>query len=174
METLKCFQLSLISLRLTNIILSNKIDTFLLHWQWPHDLYPLSLFPIIQSHSFVSQNTFSNAGGVSAMLEMIKLSLSYLSFHVQLLIMKLFGMKYKTVMATICAVIYRHPNDNLDGFLQYLNSTTEHIDQGSKYCNICADLGNFNVDLLKIEKHQPAKEYFHNCIQPSFFTFSTT
>ena len=108
------------------------------------------------------------------MLEMIKLSLSYLSFHVQLLIMKLFGMKYKTVMATICGVIYRHPNDNLDGFLQYLNSTTEHIDQGSKYCNICADLGNFNVDLLKIEKHQPAKDYFHNCIQPSFFTFSTT
>ena len=50
-------------------------------------------------------------------------------------------MKYKTVMATICAVIYRHPNDNLDVFLQYLNSTTEHIDQGSKYCNICADLG---------------------------------
>lgn len=74
--------------------------------------------------------------------------------------MKLFGMKYKTVMATICAVIYRHPNDNLHGFLQYLNSTTEHIDQGSKYCNICADLGNFNVDLLKIEKHQPANDFF--------------
>ena len=50
-------------------------------------------------------------------------------------------MKYKTVMATICGVIYRHPNDNLDVFLQYLNSTREHIDQGSKYCNICADLG---------------------------------
>ena len=46
--------------------------------------------------------------------------------------MKLFGLKYKIVMATICGVIYRHPNDNLDGFLQYLNSTTEHIDQGSK------------------------------------------
>ena len=49
--------------------------------------------------------------------------------------MKLFGLKYKIIMATICGVIYRHPNDNLDGFLQYLNSTTEHIDQGSNYCN---------------------------------------
>ena len=74
--------------------------------------------------------------------------------------MKLFGLKYKIVMATISGVIYRHPNDNLDGFLQYLNSTTEHIDQGSKYCNICADLGNFKVDLLKIEKHQPANDFF--------------
>ena len=74
--------------------------------------------------------------------------------------MKLFGLKYKIVMATICGVIYRHPNDNLDGFLQYLSSTTEHIDQGSKCRNICADLGNFNVDLLKIEKHQPANDFF--------------
>ena len=64
-------ELSLIILRLTDIILSNKIDTFLLHWQWPHNLYPLSLFPIIQSHSFISQNTFSNAGAWGAMLEMI-------------------------------------------------------------------------------------------------------
>ena len=92
-------------------------------------------------------------GAWGAMLEMISLSLSYLSFHVQLLIMKLFRLKYKIAMATICDVIYRHPNDNLDGFLQYLNfSTTKHIDQGSKCCNICADLGNFNVDLLKIMK----------------------
>ena len=63
--------------------------------------------------------------------------------------MKLFGLKYKIVMATICGVIYRHSNYNLDGFLQYLTST---IDQGSKYCNICADLGNFNADLLKTMK----------------------
>ena len=38
--------------------------------------------------------------------------------------MKLFGLKYKIVMATICGVIYRHPNDNLDGFLQYLYNLT--------------------------------------------------
>ena len=48
--------------------------------------------------------------------------------------------------------------------------TTEHIDQGSKYCNICADLGNFNVDLLKIEKHQPANDFLNtmrsSCFQP--------
>ena len=54
--------------------------------------------------------------------------------------------------------------------MQYLNSATEHIDQGSKYCNICADLGNFNVDLLKIEKHQPANEFLNtmrsSCFQP--------
>ena len=40
-----------------------------------------------------------------SMLEMISLLLSYLSFHVQLLIMKLFGLKYKIVMATILFVV---------------------------------------------------------------------
>ena len=63
-------------------------------------------------------------------------------------------------MATICGIIYSHPNDNLDGFMQYLNSITRHIVQGSKYCNICAGFGNFNVDLFKIEKHQPSNDFF--------------
>ena len=39
----------------------------------------------------------------------------------------------------ICLVIYRHPNDNLDSFLEYLNSTAERIDRGSKYCAILVD-----------------------------------
>ena len=56
----------------------------------------------------------------------------------------------------ICGVIYRHPNDNLDSFLEYLNSIAECIDPGSKYCAI---LGDFNVDLLKIEKHQPTDDF---------------
>jgi len=67
----------------------------------------------------------------------------------------------------ICGVIYRHPNDNLDSFLEYLNSTTERIDRGSK---CCAVLGDFNVDLLKIEKHQPTDDFLNTvssfCFQP--------
>ena len=39
------------------------------------------------------------------MLEMISLSLSYLSVYVQLLIMKLLEMKNKMVMATILLVV---------------------------------------------------------------------
>ena len=42
-------------------------------------------------------------------------------------------MKYKTVMATICAVIIDTLMIIEMFFWQYLNSTTEHIDQGSKY-----------------------------------------
>jgi len=67
----------------------------------------------------------------------------------------------------ICGVIYRHPNDNLVSFLEYLNTTAECIDQRGKYCVV---LGNFKVDLLKIEKHQPTDNFLNTissfCFQP--------
>ena len=67
----------------------------------------------------------------------------------------------------ICGFIYRHPNDNLDSFLKYLNSTAERVDRGSKYCAV---LGDFNVDFLKIEKYQVTSDFLNTmssfCFQP--------
>ena len=59
----------------------------------------------LPGYTFVSQNTPSNAGVWGSMLEMILPSLCYPSFHVQLLIMKPFGLRYKIVMATILFVV---------------------------------------------------------------------
>ena len=121
---------------MTKIILSNKIETFLLHWQWPHDLYPLSRFPIIQSHSFVSQNTLWNAGGLGFY---IRNDLTFTVLSECLCTTADYEAPWNEKQNghghnIICGVICRNPNDNSDSFLQYLNSTIECIDQGSKYC----------------------------------------
>ena len=34
----------------------------------------------------------------------------------------------------LCGIIYRHPNNNLDNFMDYINSAIEHIQQENKFC----------------------------------------
>ena len=58
----------------------------------------------------------------------------------------------------LCGIIYRHLNGNLESFYEYLNSTAEKIDRGSKYCAI---LGDFNFDLLKFENHYPTNDFIN-------------
>ena len=58
----------------------------------------------------------------------------------------------------LCGIIYRHPNGNLESLFEYLNSTMEKIDRGSKYCAI---LGDFNHDLLKFENHYPTNDFIN-------------
>ena len=50
----------------------------------------------------------------------------------------------------ICGVIYRHPSSNLANFMDYINSTIESINQENKFCLF---MGDFNIDLLKIDIH---------------------
>ena len=65
----------------------------------------------------------------------------------------------------ICGVIYRHPNSNLNNFLDYINSTTDKINRENKLCLL---LGDFNIDLLKIETHVDT-DNFLNILGSSFF-----
>ena len=48
----------------------------------------------------------------------------------------------------ICVVTYRHPNGNLESFVEYLNSTIERIRKEHKFCVMMSD---FNLDLLEME-----------------------
>jgi len=48
----------------------------------------------------------------------------------------------------ICVVTYRHPNGNLESFVEYLNSTIERIRKEYKFCVMMSD---FNLDLLEME-----------------------
>ena len=65
----------------------------------------------------------------------------------------------------LCGVIYRHPNSNLDNFLEYISLTTEKINQESKLCLI---MGDYNIDLLKINSHTDS-ENFLNTLGSSCF-----
>ena len=54
----------------------------------------------------------------------------------------------------LCGIIYRHPNSNLDTFLNKLFSNIDIINREGK---LCALLGDFNVNLLNFEIHKPTE-----------------
>ena len=58
----------------------------------------------------------------------------------------------------LCGIIYRHPNGDLERFIEYLSSTADRINQENKTC----------VDLLKLESHS-GTDSFLNTLGSHFF-----
>ena len=123
----------------------------------------------LPGYSFVSQPTLSNAGGVGFYIKnelnfTIISELSTSTADYEALWIEIYNSYSLNVL---CGIIYRHPKGNLDSFFEYFNSTAEKIDRGSKYCAI---LGDFNLDLLKFETHNPTNEFINIlssfCFQP--------
>ena len=65
----------------------------------------------------------------------------------------------------ICGVVYRHPNNNVDNFINILEPTLETIQYENK---LCLFMGDFNIDLMKIKTHA-ASENFINMLSSYFF-----
>ena len=65
----------------------------------------------------------------------------------------------------ICGIVYRHPNGNLDNFIEYLNFVTDEVNKETKYCTM---QGDFNLDLLKIDSHTMT-DNFLNIMGSIFF-----
>jgi hypothetical protein len=74
---------------------------------------------------------------------------------------------YDSEYKLVCAVIYRHPNGNLDHFTNYLYEAIDKIYRESKFCSI---MGDFNLNLLNFESHNPTGEFVNTlasyCFQP--------
>ena len=68
----------------------------------------------------------------------------------------------------LCGIIYRHPNgDLIERFIEYLSSVADRINQENKTCII---MGDFNIDLLKLESHSAtAAGSFLNTLGSHFF-----
>jgi len=66
----------------------------------------------------------------------------------------------------LCGIIYRHPNGDLERFIEYVSSTTHRINRENKTCII---MGDFNIDLLKFESHS-ATDGFLNTQGSNFFS----
>ncbi len=59
----------------------------------------------------------------------------------------------------ICGVVYRHPNSNIDNFIDYISVTSDIINQSNKYCAI---VGDFNIDLLNADTHTITDNFLNN------------
>ena len=106
----------------------------------------------IPGYSFSFQPSLSNAGGVGFYIKEDQLftnrpdlTLSTDDFETLWV-----EMQNGSQRNMICGVIYRHPHGNMQNFLDFLNSTIEKIDRENKFCII---LGDFNLDLLKLDSH---------------------
>ena len=58
----------------------------------------------------------------------------------------------------ICGSIYRHPHQNINAFIQYLENCLKIVNNENKEIYIC---GDFNIDLLKIESVSLYQEYYN-------------
>ena len=65
-------------------------------------------------------------------------------------------------------VIYRPPNDKTEQFKQSLSETLQTIDLQKKKCYIMVIMGDFNVDLMKVEENRHSN-YVLNCMFSSSF-----
>ena len=68
----------------------------------------------------------------------------------------------------MCGIIYRHPNgDLIERFIEYLSSVADRINQENKTSII---LGDFNIDLLKLESQlATTADSFLNTLGSHFF-----
>lgn len=69
----------------------------------------------------------------------------------------------------VCGVVYRHPNSNINSFMEYINATTDLISKSNKYCVI---MGDFNINLLNAETHSATDDFLNN--MGSYFFLRTS
>ena len=121
----------------------------------------------IPGHNFLSQPSSTNAGGVGFYVKSglnhtlrQELTTTHVDFQALWIEIQCDGQQN-----LICGVLYRHPNGSFETFMDYVNSTVEKIYQENKLCLI---MGDFNVDLLRIDSH-PGSENFINTLGSFFF-----
>ena len=106
----------------------------------------------ITGYDFISEPSLSSAGGVAFY---IKSNFRYIVRSDLITVTPDFEALWIEILADgqqnlICGVVYRHPHSNISNFMDYINSITEKINQENKLCLI---MGDFNIDLLKIDSH---------------------
>ena len=118
----------------------------------------------IPGYDFISQPSLSNAGGVGFYIKnnltfavLSELSVTEADFEALWIEINCDGQ-----CNLICGVVYRHPNGNLDNFMDYINKTIEKVHLQTKNSLIIRD---FNIDLLNSCK--PSNDFINTLA--SFF-----
>ena len=104
----------------------------------------------ITGYSFLSQPSYTNTGGVGFYIEnnLGYIHRSDLSAQGQNDYESLWiKIQNDTGHNTICGVFYRHPNGNLDNFLNHLNMIVDKIHREKKYCVLISS--NLNHILVR-------------------------
>lgn len=95
----------------------------------------------IPGYTFFSQPSLSNAGGVGFFVSdhlsfIMRADLSVSTVDYEALWIEIHSNMQKNL---ICSVIYRHPNGNIDNFMNYLNCTMDKINRENSLCIVMGD-----------------------------------
>ena len=132
----------------------------------------------LDSYSFVSQHSLSNAGGVGFYVKDnccydVRYDLSDSVAGFETLWIEIQSNHNQNI---ICGVFYRHPHSNIDAFITFLNQTLDKIINEQKNCVL---MGDSNLNLLNVDSHSSTEEflntlgtYFYNphILQPTRIT----
>ena len=121
----------------------------------------------LDSYSFVSQHSLSNAGGVGFYVKDnccydVRYDLSDSVAGFETLWIEIQSNHNQNI---ICGVFYRHPHSNIDAFITFLNQTLDKISNEQKNCVL---MGDFNLNLLNVDSH-PSTEEFLNTFGTYFY-----
>ena len=118
-------------------------------------------------YNFVSQTTVSNVGGVGLY---VRENLKYILRHDLSLSDETFQGLWIEVETSdrklICEVVYRHPRNQIDSFVNYSYQCLDKIQQENK---ICVIMGDFNINLNNYTSHASTKN-FVNTICSYFYS----
>ena len=123
----------------------------------------------LPGYQFLSQPSLSNAGGTGFFVQdilkvSIRSDLTKSESGFEALWMEIINDAHSNIL---CGVIYRHPNGNINEFIQYLNFA---LDKTQREAKPCAVMGDFNLDLLKYNSHSETDNFLNtmlsNCFQP--------
>ena len=118
-------------------------------------------------YQYLSQPSLSNAGGVAFYIKNnlnfnIRPEFTITADDFEALWIQVHNNCHSSLL---CGIIYRHPNGDLERFIEYVSSTADRINQENKTCII---MGDFNIDLLKFKSHS-ATDGFLNTLGSNFF-----
>ena len=121
----------------------------------------------LYGHQFLSQPSLSNAGGVAFYINnnlnfSTRPEFTTTTDGFEALCIEVHNNCHSNLLH---GIIYRHPNGDLERFIEYLSSVADRINQENKTCII---MGDFNTDLLELESHS-ATDSFLNTLGSHFF-----
>jgi hypothetical protein len=121
----------------------------------------------LPGYQFISQPSSKRAGGVGFFIKNdiyfhIRDDLNSCTPEKEILWIEIENQLNKNIL---CGIVYRHPNSNLENFLNQLYSDIEQISRENKYCLLS---GDFNINLLNFETHCLTEEFI-NTMSSNFF-----
>ena len=66
----------------------------------------------------------------------------------------------------VIGVIYKPPESNTDIFVEYFNDLTGIISKERKHCIL---MGDFNIDLIRVDMQNQTKDFVHSLYTNAFY-----